>query len=98
MNIFRILINSRFIRVQRNFTGKMTSFSPTGGPLVIAYTLLISEFISITANKQDISSTNVCSPQNPDCYFERFANFKIPQVDPVKASIPDQNKIINFDL
>lgn len=76
----------------------MSSFSSTGGPLVIAYTLVISEFFSITAYKQEVSSTNVCSPQDPDCYFERFANFKIPQVDPVKASIPDQNKIINFDL
>ena len=54
---------------------------------VVTVFLLVFVTRSVTAEEQINSVPSVCSPQNPDCYFERFGNFKIPQVEPVKASM-----------
>lgn len=52
---------------------------------VVTVFFLVFVTRSVTAEEQINSVPSVCSPQNPDCYFERFGNFKIPQVEPVKV-------------
>lgn len=39
----------------------------------------------ILANEKDFYP-DVCSPQTPDCYFERFSKLKLPRVEPIQAS------------
>jgi len=63
----------------------MEQFFGMGRFVIIAFIHLIAHFLSITAKEQVVSPTNVCSPQNPECYYERFGNFKIPQVEPIKV-------------
>ena len=65
----------------------MDQFFGMGRFVIIAFIHLIAHFLSITAKEQVVSPTNVCSPQNPECYYERFGNFKVPQVEPIKASM-----------
>lgn len=83
---FCILINTRFKLVCLISVLKMEISSDVYKSLVFVFILLTVHFLLMTANGEVTTAMTACSPENPDCYFERFANFKIPQVEPVKAS------------
>lgn len=56
---------------------------------ILVFICLIVGFSSKTpvlANDK-VVHPDVCSPQNPDCYFERFSNLKLPRVEPIQASM-----------
>lgn len=53
-------------------------------PVLVIF--LILSFSLITANEQ-VDNPTVCSPRNPDCYFERFGSLTLPRIDPIQASM-----------
>ena len=55
--------------------------------LVVIDVLLIAGFLSITARAQVGNPSNVCSPQNLNCYYELFERHSKPQMDSVKVSM-----------
>lgn len=57
--------------------------------ILVFIVLSLSFFLLITPLSADeqVVYPNVCSPQNPDCYFERFGNLKLPRIDPIQASM-----------
>lgn len=52
-----------------------------------AFTVLFVVFFTLVATGKDQAEIvpSVCSAQNPDCFFQRFENFKLPRVEPVKV-------------
>ncbi|XP_073259502.1 transmembrane prolyl 4-hydroxylase-like isoform X1 [Porites lutea] len=51
------------------------------------FTVLFVVFFTLEATGKDQAEIvpSVCSAQNPDCFFQRFENFKLPRVEPVKV-------------
>ena len=76
-----------FVRTHTIFLN-MKQFNTTLEILVFIV-LILPFFLLITplAGDEQVANPDVCSPQNPDCYFERFGNLKLPRVEPIKASM-----------
>lgn len=74
---------------------KMDKSTCIGQCLSLSPIFLILGLLSATGSSQQLPrAATPCLPNNPKCYFERFANFKIPQVEPLKVSwnqIPCEN-------
>ena len=44
-------------------------------------------FITPVLADEQVVYPDVCSPQNPDCYFERYGKLKLLRIEPIQASI-----------
>lgn len=50
----------------------------------------------ILANEKNFHP-DVCSPQTPDCYFERFSKLKLPRVEPIQVGHVRKLNLIDGD-
>ncbi|KAL9950843.1 hypothetical protein ACROYT_G043408 [Oculina patagonica] len=55
--------------------------------ILVFIVLSFSFFLLITplSAEEQVVYPNPCSPQNPECYFERFGNLKLPRIDPIQV-------------
>lgn len=85
MNILSALNELPFVRIDLIFVS-MTRSKITRGIQVLGFLAVFFLLItSLSANEQVIYP-ETCSPQNTDCYFERYGNFKLPRIQPIQAS------------
>lgn len=65
-----------------NMKRSKSTYGIQGLRFMVVFFLLIT---LLSADEQAIYP-EACSPQNADCYFERYGNLKLPRIEPMQAS------------
>ena len=85
MNIRSALNELLFVRIELIFLNMKRSKSTHGIQVLIFLAVFFPLMTLLSADEQEIY-TEACSPQNTDCYFERYGDLKLPRIEPIQAS------------
>lgn len=85
MNIRSALNELPFVRIDLNFVNMKRSKS-THGIQALRFLVVFLLLITLLSADEQVSYSEACSPQNTDCYFERYGNLKLPRIEPIQAS------------
>ena len=88
MNIRSAVNELAFVRIDLIFVSVMRSKS-TNGIQVLRFMVVFLSLITLLSADEQVIYPDACSPQNTDCYFERYGNLKLPRVEPIQASKSD---------
>jgi len=85
MNIRSALNESPFVRIYPIFVNMKRS-KTTHGVLALTFMAVFLLLITFLSADEQVIYPEACSPQNTDCYFERYGNLKLPRIEPIRAS------------
>jgi len=86
MNIRSALNELHFVRIVDLIFVTMKRPNSTHGVQVLKITAVFFLLITFLSADEQAIYPEACSPENTDCYFERYGNMKLPRIEPIRAS------------